>query len=128
MARKSLLDEIVSGFANAVEDVRHKVVEEGWFGRQVTPHSGHGDQQVTINNADAGQSEPMREFYGKGSMGGETTREWSSIEVDGARMETGRETSKFYGKMEQYAAEHAARRSEEHERGHEVDLDEDLDR
>jgi hypothetical protein len=32
----SLWDEMTQGFANAVDDIRHKVVEEPWYGREVT--------------------------------------------------------------------------------------------
>lgn len=31
-----LFASILSGIGDAISDVRHKVVEEGWFGRQVT--------------------------------------------------------------------------------------------
>ena len=31
-------DALFSGLADAIADARHKVVEEGWFGRQVTPN------------------------------------------------------------------------------------------
>lgn len=31
-----ILDTIISGIGEAVTDIRHKVVEEGYFGRQVT--------------------------------------------------------------------------------------------
>ncbi len=31
-----LFEEFIAGFANAVTDVREKVVEEPWFGRAVT--------------------------------------------------------------------------------------------
>ena len=34
-------DWFADAFGVAIEDVRHKLVEEGWFGRTVTPaHSG----------------------------------------------------------------------------------------
>ena len=32
----SLWDEMTQGFADAVDDIRHKVVEEPWYGREVT--------------------------------------------------------------------------------------------
>lgn len=32
-----VLDSIIKGIGEAVTDIRHKVVEEGYFGRQVTP-------------------------------------------------------------------------------------------
>lgn len=34
--RVGLFASILSGIGEAISDVRHKVVEEGWFGRQVT--------------------------------------------------------------------------------------------
>lgn len=36
-ARASLLDRLAQGVGEAVTDIRQKVVEEGWFGRAVTP-------------------------------------------------------------------------------------------
>lgn len=32
----SLLDEFTQGFANAIDDIRNKVVEQGWTGQQQT--------------------------------------------------------------------------------------------
>jgi len=32
-----VLDSIIKGIGDAVTDIRHKVVEEGMWGRQVTP-------------------------------------------------------------------------------------------
>lgn len=32
----SFWDEMTKGFVNAVDDIRHKVVEEPWYGREVT--------------------------------------------------------------------------------------------
>lgn len=32
----SFWDELTQGFVNAVDDIRHKVVEEPWYGREVT--------------------------------------------------------------------------------------------
>lgn len=32
-----IIDSIIKGVGEAVTDIRHKVVEEGYFGRQVTP-------------------------------------------------------------------------------------------
>lgn len=34
---KEGLDWIARGIANVAADIRHKVVEEPWFGREVTP-------------------------------------------------------------------------------------------
>ena len=36
-ARRSFIDAVSEGIADAARDVRQKVVEEPWFGRQVTP-------------------------------------------------------------------------------------------
>lgn len=30
-------------YANTSDDLRHKIIEEGWFGRQVTPNINAGD-------------------------------------------------------------------------------------
>ena len=32
----SFWDELAQGIANAADDIRHKVVEEPWYGREVT--------------------------------------------------------------------------------------------
>jgi len=32
----SFWDELTQGIANAADDIRHKVVEEPWYGREVT--------------------------------------------------------------------------------------------
>ena len=29
-------DQVARGVAGAIDDIRHKVIEEGWFGRQTT--------------------------------------------------------------------------------------------
>jgi len=44
-----LKEALTHTVAEAVEDIRHKVVEEGAYGRQVTPNSL--DQQNRQNNA-----------------------------------------------------------------------------
>jgi hypothetical protein len=38
-------DGLFAGIRNAIADIRHKVVEEGWFGRAVTrePRKAHDD-------------------------------------------------------------------------------------
>ena len=45
------LDDLLRGIGNAVNDIRHKVVEEGWFGRVVTEGTTH----VEIAPAEAGE-------------------------------------------------------------------------
>jgi hypothetical protein len=46
-------DWFADAFGRAVADIRQKVVEEGWFGRVVTPrnhfdgHSDHTDRSIT---------------------------------------------------------------------------------
>lgn len=39
MEKRSLLDQLVHGVADAIGDVREKLVEEGWFGRSSAPAS-----------------------------------------------------------------------------------------
>lgn len=34
-----MIDAFLKGFAAAVADVRHKVLEEGWYGKAVTPRA-----------------------------------------------------------------------------------------
>ena len=40
MTQKSLYEQLLDGIGNAVTDIREKVVEEPWFGREVTSN-GH---------------------------------------------------------------------------------------
>ena len=42
-----LFASILSGIGDAISDVRHKVVEEGWFGRQVTDAHPAGMPEIT---------------------------------------------------------------------------------
>lgn len=39
-------DRFANGFAAAVADIRQKLLEEGWFGKAVTPRS----QTITVNS------------------------------------------------------------------------------
>jgi hypothetical protein len=32
----SLIDDILEGFTNTIDDIRHNVVEQGWFGQETT--------------------------------------------------------------------------------------------
>jgi hypothetical protein len=41
MAAKSLFQQLWDGVADAIADIRQKVVEEPWFGRAVTGGAGH---------------------------------------------------------------------------------------
>ena len=36
MAKESFFDQLSKGFADAVQDIREKVVEEPWYGRALT--------------------------------------------------------------------------------------------
>ena len=63
------MDDFAQGIGNAVEDIRHKVVEEGAYGRQVTPNSieqqnsvsndtmWDAERQMTANNTQAQDSQ-----------------------------------------------------------------------
>jgi hypothetical protein len=46
MPSESFLDEILSGFGNAVDDIRTKVLEEPYFGRAVTDGQPEVNLQV----------------------------------------------------------------------------------
>lgn len=56
-----LFDSLLRGFGEAVADIRHKVVEEGWFGRQVT------DTTVSAAPADQGGEKAVTrdDLYGR---------------------------------------------------------------
>lgn len=43
----SLLDEIIEGFTNAIDDIRHNVIEQGWFGQETTGDINSGDTTDT---------------------------------------------------------------------------------
>lgn len=40
-AIRALFDDVKAELGWAVQDIRHEVVERGWFGREVTPESVH---------------------------------------------------------------------------------------
>ena len=61
----SLLDEIVRGVGEVFADIRHKVIEEPWFGREVTPTT---DQAIEPK---AARPDVMEAFF----QGREVTRE-----------------------------------------------------
>lgn len=66
-----LLDEFVSGFSNAIADIRQKVVEEGWFGRAVTPPAETAPEAPVERNGlyaafCEGREVSREELYGKG--------------------------------------------------------------
>ena len=42
-----ILGSLLSSFGEAIADVRNKVVEEGWFGRQVTDHDSSGFSEIS---------------------------------------------------------------------------------
>ena len=59
-------DWFANAFGAAVEDIRHKLVEEGWFGRTVTPRTLRKGQE---NQAD--QRSLAEQFgWGKGTDDG----------------------------------------------------------
>ncbi len=39
----SLLDEIIEGFSSAIDDIRHNVVEQSWFGQETSGDIHSGD-------------------------------------------------------------------------------------
>lgn len=49
MKKDSLMEEFVAGIAGAVNDIREKVVEEGWFGRTVTTSSPEAGSSNAID-------------------------------------------------------------------------------
>lgn len=60
-----LLADIIAGFGEAVSDIRHKLVEEGWFGRQVTDR----EAPATLDEVTSGRTihdaswEPPRQSF-----------------------------------------------------------------
>ncbi len=38
----SLIDELIEGFTSAIDDIRHNVVEQGWFGQETTSDISDG--------------------------------------------------------------------------------------
>jgi len=48
----------ISALTSAIDDIRHKLVEETWFGESVTENI-----EMAINNLE-GQSESFESFYG----------------------------------------------------------------
>ena len=41
---ESFIDNLTAGFGDAVADIRHKVVEEPWYGRETTTDSPYAEQ------------------------------------------------------------------------------------
>lgn len=44
MAERGFFEQLSKGFADAIADIREKVVEEPWFGRVVTERESEGPQ------------------------------------------------------------------------------------
>lgn len=61
-------DQVARGVAAAVDDIRHKVVEEGWFGRETT-----GSIELVNNAVDqaAEREKGVASFYGLDQAGGQ---------------------------------------------------------
>lgn len=45
MREKSMFEQLYDGIADAVSDIREKVVEEGWFGRSLSEGQGHESER-----------------------------------------------------------------------------------
>ena len=74
---RSAGENLIDGFADAVADIREKVVEEPWFGRPVT-------QEVTaadIDHTPVGQT--LESFFGLDRPKGKSARA-----IDGMEQET----------------------------------------
>jgi hypothetical protein len=48
---KSLYDQLAEGVGSAITDIRHKVVEEAWFGREVTGNGHENAPDPTAETA-----------------------------------------------------------------------------
>jgi hypothetical protein len=49
MKNQSFYDQLVKGFADAIAEIREKVVEEGYFGRVVTERAeSHSQPETTV--------------------------------------------------------------------------------
>jgi hypothetical protein len=59
-------DQVARGVASAIDDIRHKVVEEGWFGRETT-----GSIELVGNAVDeaAEREKGVASFYGLDQAG-----------------------------------------------------------
>ena len=65
-------DQVARGVAAAIDDIRHKVVEEGWFGRETT-----GSIEVVGNAVDpaAEREKGVASFYGLDQQGAQGPEE-----------------------------------------------------
>ena len=65
-------DQVARGIAAAVDDIRHKVVEEGWFGRETT-----GSIELVNNAVDqaAEREKGVAAFYGLDQAGGQDPKD-----------------------------------------------------
>lgn len=55
-------DRLTNAIGGAVADIRQKLIEEGWFGRTVTPRPRH-------EHPDQGQHQSLSEQFGWGRAG-----------------------------------------------------------
>jgi hypothetical protein len=63
---KSLFEQFTDGVANAITDVREKVVEEGWFGRVVTDNGqSHESAPAAPEAAPMTSTEPLNAWQEK---------------------------------------------------------------
>jgi hypothetical protein len=63
MAERNFFDELSEGLADAVADIREKVVEEPWYGRAVTERETEAPQWPEAREPEPAQSveqEPER--------------------------------------------------------------------
>ncbi len=42
----SLINDIQQGFIDAMDDIRHSVVEQGWFGQETTDNISTGNAEI----------------------------------------------------------------------------------
>lgn len=48
----SFLSDLQEGFMNAIDDIRHKVVEQGWFGQETTGDMSANSPEINAPDAD----------------------------------------------------------------------------
>ncbi len=58
----SLLDELIEGFSSMMDDIRHNVVEQSWFGQETTGDiSDSGASGIEAPEITAPEIEPLTE-------------------------------------------------------------------
>ncbi|MDH4745876.1 hypothetical protein OMP43_17765 [Sphingomonas sp. CBMAI 2297] len=60
----SLFDQITGVLGDAIADIRHRLVEEGWFGRSITPEQPERPIDSFYRPVMAEEADPFETLWG----------------------------------------------------------------